>query len=218
LTGEASGTPTPEVPLDRRDSRMKSPVNGSHRANEAGSDERAESCRAEFGVVVLLAAVALIWWGGCTAAKEESHQTDLRRAAAVNADLTKILAKAAYRAPGRGLQPDQVWSGQGAEILHSRHRRMQRPESTFVPAGPVSHSWEILARSASGRYFFVIFSLREPEEECNEKAIATCVEQGFLQFIGDDEIKAYVYQEYKDPNLYRKLFHEEMPPLEIRSQ
>lgn len=136
-----------------------------------------------------------------------------RHASKVETSLLKVLAAANYRQDGRGMQPTVVWSGEGATLLHSVHASYQ----SGIIVKDMVHSWQMLAKTPSGNYFSVLFYLKDRDLPCDENNIEKCVDQYSFSPIKADEIKAHVYRVYKDPALYKRLFNEDMPALDVKA-
>ncbi|MFK4705581.1 hypothetical protein ABIC83_002420 [Roseateles asaccharophilus] len=178
----------------------------------SAADARANAVASVIGMMLLLLAMAGVAQFIGYLQKRDRDEMD-RRSAVVEMNLQRVLASASHRQPGNGMLPDVVWSGEGATLVNSRHQ-------SFLSGAFGSesvHRWDMLARTPSGNHFSVEFYLRDADTPCDESAIEKCVRQYRLSPIKDDELKSYVYRVYKDPALYKRLFNEDMPALDVKA-
>lgn len=105
-----------------------------------------------------------------------------------------------------GVQPSLRWSGSGAAALKAQ---LMRSHSLLGVEGV---HWNVLARTASGRYFTGKFAV-QAGARCDAAAIGCLYDAGFHP-LDEAGAKLFVFRA-GDDKLYRALFGEPMPPREI---
>lgn len=132
------------------------------------------------------------------------------RYAAASANVPAMLSQVEQRYAGEGMAPDVVWSGRGATILSVRHYLTQM---SF--GHPASYVWAVLARTPSGKLFTVDLNLEQDDDACTPAEVAKCSTFSNFRSMEETDLKGYVFRVLKDEKLYRRLFNEAMPPIEV---
>lgn len=161
--------------------------------------------------VIILAVIVAAIWGIPSLFKSYQEQADLiykEKVQTVSRELPALVKKFTYRqtSPYADETPAIVWSGADARILMTSSYET----SSMLRTGTI---WEVLAKTPSDRYFRVNFKL-EKRAEC-ENPLDCTVMDGFTP-LTEKAARAYVFKAGKR-ELYRELFHEEMPPVEIKA-
>lgn len=164
-------------------------------------------------LVALLPLLALLLaaFGLASSFNGESKRADRAYAdwkAQVTASASDLVAQMRYLEHTHGdLQPNVQWTGEGARILKTVSREGQQRWSS----DPYTR-WEVLAITPSGRYFEVALELRR-DTSCEE--LRHCLRKSFNPQT-EKQVKAWLYY-HNDPQLFRVLFKEDMPPKEVKA-
>lgn len=105
------------------------------------------------------------------------------------------------------MQPDVIWSGEGAKILLVNQREYVRM------LGGIRTSWTVLARTPKGRFFKVGYELYK-RDDCDDPL--KCVGLNSFHGLTEEKARAEIFNA-GNRKLYRELFGEDMPPNEVKA-
>lgn len=168
------------------------------------------------GVVVatvLAGMVCAVWVfiGGLIEASEAAEQEKfVAQSKELAASLPTLLAKTTFRQPAVGLIPAKVWDGADARMLNASGKSFQGGSWRSPPDWT---EWTVLARTAGGSYFSVTYVIRKGAE-CTR--FVDCVETENFTPLTERQAREWIYDAGLQ-HLYKELFHEEMPPREVKA-
>lgn len=170
------------------------------------------SCWAElcFRWTLVAAAIGVIWWVTVGASAHDARVFDAQQAkvAQLWPETLKKLDVTTPAATEGSFQPQLRWVGADSALIHASAPDIVKP--TFLPTYA---SWEVLARTASGRYFVVRYRLNLGDE-CDSPV--DCLLFDCLTPMTEEMLKEWLFMRELGV-VYKQIFNEPMPPKVVKA-